>query len=129
MRIIAIVVAALLAACAAEHAKRPAGGTQVTPQMRSGSSDLRTYQLLDWIAPDDRTLIVNSTDRSLFKAEFKRQCMGLRLVDTLAFIVTTPPRVDQYEGIVLPNGTRCVFTSLTKLETAPVRSKDSTTND
>jgi hypothetical protein len=92
--------------------------------MRSGSTELRTYQLVDWIAPDDRTLIVNSVDRSLFRARFKHQCTGLRLVDTIAFIVQTPPQVEKYQGVVLPNGTRCAFTSVTRLETAPARSKD-----
>lgn len=115
---------ALLVACATGHPGRGTPGT-VTPQMRSGSRDLRTYQLLDWIAPDDRTLIVNSVDRSLYRAQFKRQCTGMRQVDTIAFIVQTPPQVDKYEGVVLPDGTRCAFTSITKLETAPVRGKDS----
>lgn len=114
---------ALLVACATGHPKPGTVGT-VTSQMRSGSRELRTYQLIDWIAPDDRTLIVNSVDRSLYQAQFKRQCTGLRQVDTIAFIVQTPPQVDKYEGVVLPDGTRCAFTSITKLETAPVRGKD-----
>jgi len=97
---------------------------KVTPQMRSGSTELRTYQLVDWIAPDDRTLLVNSVDRSLFRARFKRQCTGLRLVDTIAFIVQTPPQIEKYEGVVLPDGTRCAFTSITRIETAPAHGKD-----
>jgi len=115
---------AALVACAANHPQVAATAGKVTPQMRPGSTELRTYQLLDWIAPDDRTLIVNSVDRSLFRARFKRQCTGMRLVDTIAFIVQTPPQVEKYQGVVLPNGTRCEFTSVTKLETAPARSKD-----
>ena len=88
-------------------------------QMRSGSNDLRTYQLVEWIAPDDHNLIVNAVDRSLYRARFKRQCTGLRTVDTLAFIVQTPPQADKTEGVVLPNGTRCLFASMTKLDTGP----------
>jgi hypothetical protein len=131
MRKFAWLLAGVLAACATNHPKPASAGIKVTPQMRSGSNDLRAFQLLDWIAPDDRTLIVNSTDRSLFKAQFKRQCMGLRLVDTLAFIVPTPPQVAQYQGVVLPDGTRCVFTSMTRLETAPApaHSKDGPATD
>jgi hypothetical protein len=116
---------AALLACAANHPQVTATEGKVTPQMRPGSTELRTYQLLDWIAPDDRTLIVNSADRSLFRASFKHQCTGLRLVDTIAFIVQTPTQVEKYQGVVLPNGTRCAFTSVTRLETtAPARSKD-----
>lgn len=117
-------VPAVLVACATNHPKEPATAGSVTPQMRSGSNELRTYQVLDWIAPDDRTLIVNSVDRSLFRARFKGRCSGLRLVDTIAFIVQTPPQVDKYEGVVLPDGTRCAFTSMTRLQTAPVQGKD-----
>jgi hypothetical protein len=121
-----LLLPALLAAACATPAPKPAApATRVTPQLRSGSSELRAYQLLDWVAPDDRTLIVNSVDKALFKAQFKRQCTGLRLVDTIAFIVPTPPQVDKYVGVVLPDGTRCVFTSITRLETAPPRGKDS----
>jgi hypothetical protein len=123
LRTLGWLLPALLVACATGHS-RSGTDTKVTPQMRSGSRDLRTYQLVDWIAPDDRTLIVNSVDRSLYRAHFRRQCTGLRLVDTIAFIVQTPPQVEKYEGIVLPNGTRCVFTSMTRLETAPVRGND-----
>jgi len=108
-----------LVACATDHPKAPAAGGKVTPQMRSGSNELRAYQLLEWIAPDDHNLIVNGVDRSLYRARFRRQCTGLRSVDTLAFIIQTPPQVEKYEGVVLPDGTRCVFTSIIKLETGP----------
>ena len=110
---------AALVACATNHPQAPPAAGKVTPQMRSGSNELRTYQLLEWIAPDDHNLIVNAVDRSLYQARFKRQCTGLRSVDTIAFIVQSPPQVDKYEGVVLPDGTRCVFTSLTRLDTGP----------
>ncbi len=112
-------VPAVLVACATKHPEAAATAGKVTPQMRSASSELRSYQALDWIAPDDRTLIVSSLDRSLFRARFKGQCTGLRLADTIAFIVQTPPRVEKYEGVVLPDGKRCAFSSITRLETAP----------
>jgi hypothetical protein len=116
-------IPAALVACATNHPKAADTAGKVTPQMRSGSNELRTYQLVEWIAPDDRTLIVNSVDRSLYRARFKGQCTGLRLVDTIAFIVQTPPQVDKYEGVVLPDGTRCAFTSITRLETGPAPAK------
>ncbi len=118
-------LAALLAAsCATERPHSAAVSGTVTPQMRSGSNELRTYQIVDWIAPDDRNLIVNSVDRSLYRARFKSPCTGLRLVNTIAFIVRTPPQVEKYEGVVLPDGKRCEFASITRLETAPSHGKD-----
>jgi len=116
-------IPAALVACATNHPTATAG--KVTPQMRSGSNELRAYQLVEWIAPDDRTLIVNAVDRSLYRARFKGQCTGLRMVDTIAFIVQTPPQIEKYEGVVLPDGTRCAFTSISRLETGPVPGKDS----
>jgi Family of unknown function (DUF6491) len=110
---------AVLVACATHHPNAVTPPQTVTPQMRSGSSELRAYQLIDWIAPDDRTLLVNSVDRSLFRGRFKGPCTGLRHVDTIAFIVQTPLQVDKYAGVVLPNGTRCEFASLTRLDTTP----------
>jgi hypothetical protein len=114
-----LLLPAVLTACATNSPKAPAAAGKVTPQMRSGSNEMRTYQLLEWIAPDDHNLIVNAVDRSLYQARFRRQCTGLRSVDTIAFIVQTPPQVDKYEGVVLPDGTRCVFTSITRLDTGP----------
>jgi Family of unknown function (DUF6491) len=116
---------ALVACAASGHPKADAATGKVTPQLRSGSNELRTYLIEGWIAPDDHTLILNATDRTLFEGRFKSPCTGLRLVNTIAFIVQTPPQVDKYEGIVLPDGKRCAFTSLTRVETATAPGKDS----
>jgi hypothetical protein len=113
-----LLAAVQLGSCSSQPPRAAATHGTVTPQMRSGSNELRTYQLVEWIAPDDRNLIVNSVDRSLFQARFRSPCTGLRLVDTIAFIVPTPPQVDKYEGVVLPDGKHCVFASITRLETA-----------
>jgi hypothetical protein len=108
-----------LLACTAPAPKQPVAAEKVTPQLRSGSKELRTYQVEDWIAPDDHTLIVNAVDRSLFEGRFKSQCTGLKLVNTIAFIIETPPQVEKYQGVVLPDGTRCPFTSFVRLEVSP----------
>ena len=117
-----------LGACTTHSPKAAATDGKVTPQMRSGSNELHTYLVEDWVAPDDRTLIVNAVDRSLFEGRFKAKCTGLRLVDTIAFIVQTPPQVEKYQGVVLPDGTRCAFTSFTRLVTTPETGKDGTQN-
>jgi len=96
-----------------------AGTGAVTTQMRSGSLELRKYQIDDWIAPDDRTLVINGADRSLYEARFKSRCTGLRDADTIAFIVPGALQVEQYSGVVLPGGTHCNFASVTRLSTSP----------
>ena len=122
--LIAPVGLALAASACAQQSPRPpaaadAGAGAVTAQMRSGSLELRKYQIDDWIAPDDRTLVINAADRSLYEARFKGRCTGLRNVDTIAFIVPGALQVDQYAGVVLPDGTRCAFASVTRLSTSP----------
>lgn len=112
-------VALALGACAAQSPKQAAAPGKVTAQMRSGSAELRTYKVLDWIAPDDRTLVVNGTDRSLFEGRFRGGCAGLSLANTIAFIIPAGSPLNNYSGIVLPDGTHCLFTSLTRLVTPP----------
>jgi hypothetical protein len=92
--------------------------------MRSGSNALRAYQVNDWTAPDDRTLIVNAADRSLYQARFKGTCTGLRLVDTIAFVMPGSPQLDSYTGIVLPDGKHCAFKSLTRLAVPAADERD-----
>jgi hypothetical protein len=112
-------MAVTVAACAM-HQPQPAQiAGKVSPQMRSGSTELRAYQIRDWIAPDDRTLILNATDRSLYEGRFKGQCTGLRLVDTIAFVVPGPQQADRYSGVMLPDGRRCTFRSFTRLSAPP----------
>ncbi len=86
--------------------------------MRSGSIELRSYQIDDWIAPDDRTLIVNAADRSLYEARFRKECPGLRLADTIAFLIPAQPQLEKFQGVVLPDGKRCAFASFVKLDTS-----------
>jgi hypothetical protein len=117
---------ALMACAATHHPQEAADPGKVTPQLRPGSNESRTYSLESWIAPDDHTVILNAVDRSLFAGRFKAQCTGLRLANTIAFVIQTPPQVDKYQGIVLPDGKRCLFTSLTRLDTGLAPGKDST---
>jgi len=108
-----------LACCAAQPSPgAPLEGT-VTAQMRSGSVALRAYRIQEWTAPDDRTLILNAEDHSLYEAHFKGRCTGLRLVDTVALVIRGSPEIDHYAGVVLPNGTRCAFSTLKRLEVPP----------
>jgi hypothetical protein len=114
----------ILGSCATKPPQAPDTAGKITAQMRSGSAELRAIQVMDWTAPDDRTLLVNGVDRSVYQARFNGQCTGLRLVDTIAFIVPGPPQVDRYVGIVLPDGKRCTFKSLERLAIPAGRGKE-----
>ena len=99
----------------------PAG--KVTAQMRAGSAELRAYQVMDWIAPDDRTLIVNGVDRSLYEGRFRGACAGLRVANSIAFIIPPAAQLSGYSGVVLPDGKKCLFTSFTRLATTPAAAR------
>ena len=114
--LMATAAAGPLAGCASKGSQQePLEGT-VTAQMRSGSVALRAYHIQDWTAPDDRTLILDAQDRSLYEARFKDRCNGLRLVDTVAFVIRGSPEMDHFAGVVLPDGTRCAFSTLKRIE-------------
>jgi hypothetical protein len=113
----------LLWGCATHPAGSTAPAGKLTPQLRSGSPELRAYQIQDWIAPDDHTMVVNSVDHALFRAQFKGRCNGLRLADTVSFIVLDATQFDRYGGVVLPDGTRCAFAAVTRLDTSAAASQ------
>lgn len=117
------IAALALGACAAPAQKPDAAPGKVTAQMRSGATELRAYQVMDWIAPDDRTLIVNAADRSLYEGRFRSTCAGLRLANSIAFIIPAGAQLSNYSGVVLPDGTRCLFASFTRLPTSPAAAK------
>ncbi len=112
-----------LVGCAASPSGPDPVPGKVTEQMRSGSPELRAYQVMDWIAPDDRTLVVNGVDRSLFEGRFSRGCAGLRLANSIAFIVPPGAALSGYSGVVLPDGTRCRFARFTRLSTTAPAAK------
>lgn len=113
-RMLAFPMALALVACAT----RPeAPDEEVTPQMAAESAELQTYRIRNWSAPDNRTLIVESVDGRRYEARFMTDCLGLRLTETIGFVTRGTSQLDQFSGIVLPDGTRCTFRSFTQIST------------
>jgi Family of unknown function (DUF6491) len=104
-----------VAGCATTQstAEKPAGET--TPLMSRDDANLQTYRIDDWSAPDNRTLIVKSVDGSQYRAQFMSECLGLRFTNSIGFETRGLNQLDQFSGIVLPDGTRCHFQSFTRI--------------
>lgn len=121
----ALLAATLLAACATERpaeATTSAGatgganatdGTSLTELMGRDDARLQTYRIDTWSAPSDEVLVVESLDGTQYRATFMGRCLGLRFTDTIGFITRGTNAIDQFSGIVLPDGTRCTFQSFT----------------
>ena len=114
-----------LAACATTRESETAGGATargseaegVTEQLSHNSSELQTYRIRDWSAPNNRTLIVESVDGRRYEARFMTDCLGLQFTETIGFITRGLNELDKFSGIVLPDGTRCTFRSFTEIPT------------
>lgn len=103
------------AAASATDAAAGSSGGLVTELMRRDDARLQTYRIDTWSAPDDRTLIVESIDGTLYRAQMMGSCMGLRFTDTLGFVTRGTNALDDFSGIVLPDGTRCTFQSFERV--------------
>lgn len=110
----AALAAMALGACATgASAADVADGAQeestTTEQMSHRDARLETYRIEDWSAPGDDALIVKALGGSQYRATFMGHCSGLRFTDTIGFVTRGTNSLDQFSGIVLPDGTRCTF--------------------
>ncbi len=121
---------AVLVACATNHPKvaAAAGKVNAPDEVRGATSCARINWwsgLLRMTAPS----LVNSVDRSLYQARFKGQCNGLRLVDTIAFIVQTAAAGRQVRRGRTPGwDTLCIHVNYATRDRAPPPGKSGPRN-
>ena len=89
----------------------------VTPQLTSNDARLQTYRIRNWSIQSDNTLIVEGVDRRRYQATFLGPCTGLRFATRLSFVTRGTNQLDRFSGIVLPDGTRCSFSSFQEIVT------------
>lgn len=103
-----------LTACQTQPAASTAGtaAEETTPQLaREDRLAMQSYRIRDWSAPSNDVLIVESIDGTRYRAQFMGPCTGLRFANTIGFITRGTNELDRFAGIVLPDGTRCQFSS------------------
>lgn len=131
----ALLAATLLAACATTRGPAEAtttgaagtaaggtnatDGTSITELMGRNDARLETYRIDTWSAPSDESLVVESLDGTRYRATFMGHCLGLRFTDTIGFVTRGTNSIDQFSGIVLPDGTRCTFQSFQRSSPGP----------
>jgi hypothetical protein len=121
---VTIALAALALAGCATSAQDPES-SELTPQMGRDSAELQSYRIRNWSAPDDKTLIVESVDGTKYKAELLGTCFGLNFANRLAFQNRGGfNQIDRFSGVVLPDGTRCSFSSFEEIITPATSAKD-----
>jgi hypothetical protein len=111
----AIALALLASGCATNRPTTGAQDGDTTALMGQKDASLQTYRIENWSVLNDRTLMVESTDGSRYRAQFMTDCIGLRFASSIGFETRGLNRLDQYAGIVLPDGTRCPFQSFTMI--------------
>jgi hypothetical protein len=119
-----ISLALVAAGCATNRASPDAQDAEATALMKQEDANLQTYRIENWSAPDSRSLIVESTDGTRYRAQFMTDCIGLTFASSIGFDTRGLNRLDRYAGIVLPDGTRCPFESFTKIGFAEKKSAE-----
>lgn len=125
--ILATLALTAVSGCAMTRSTDDAGaadGADTTPMMTRADTRLQSYRIHDWSAPNERTLIVESITGERYRADLMNNCIGLRFTNSLAFVTGGTNQLDRYSGIVLPDGTRCMFRSFTRIADSERRSAE-----
>ncbi len=133
-RMAAAVVAAtgliplILSGCATTAAQRRAAQSDADLQARvaGGSSTVQRFNLRDWSAPNDHTVILVTNDGTRYRAETLGPCMGLDFAHGVAFVSRGGfNQIDRFSSVMLNDGTRCPFQSFDKLLAPESKALDS----
>jgi hypothetical protein len=90
------------------------------------SAELWSYRIRNWSAPNDHTLIVESSDGTRYKAETLGACPGLGFSPRLGFANRGGfQQIDRFSSVVLSDGTRCALQSFNKVVTPEGSALDS----
>lgn len=81
-------------------------------------------RIKNWKAPDSKTLIIETYGKRTYEVKFRPSCFGLRNADTIAFVTRGTDDLDNFSSIILPDGTRCLFDSVTPVTADLVEAKD-----
>jgi hypothetical protein len=108
-------LALLASGCATNRTATDTQEAESTSLTSQKDASLQTYRIENWSAVNDRTLMVESVDGSRYRAQFMTDCIGLQFASSIGFETRGLNRLDQYAGIVLPDGTRCPFQSFTMI--------------
>jgi hypothetical protein len=68
----------------------------------------------EWRPEDNETLLLFNEDHVVvWRISFSPSCPGLKSVQSISFVTPLGDRIDQYDSILLEDGTRCYFANVT----------------
>ena len=109
----------LVSGCQTTAAQRRAAQSEADmAQTRpaGGSATVNRFNLKEWNAPNDHTVIFVTTDGTRYRAETLGPCMGLNFAPGVAFTNRGGfNQIDRFSSVILNDGTRCPFQSFDKV--------------
>ena len=85
------------------------GGPALRDPSRQVLRRVRESSFAEWRAIDDETLLLFSDDGLGWRVSFSPECTGLKSATAISFVAPVTNDDDQYNSILLDNGTRCYF--------------------
>jgi hypothetical protein len=122
-----VLISLCLFGCQTTAAQRRAAQSDADLQARveGGSSTVQRFNLKDWSAPNDHTVILVTNDGTRYRAETLGPCMGLDFAHGIAFANRGGfNQIDRFSSVVLTDGTRCPFQSFDKLKAPESKALD-----
>lgn len=96
-----------------DEARKMTRKAEGKPSLRDSSEQVvrrvRESSFVEWRAVDDETLLLFSDDGIRWRVSFSPECQGLESATVISFVAPVINNDDQYDSILLDDGTRCYF--------------------
>ena len=89
------------------------GKPSLIDSSRRISRRLPESSFVEWRPESDETLLLFNDNRVAWRISFSPNCPGLKSATAISFVTPVTDGTDQYDSILLDDGTRCYFTSVT----------------
>ncbi len=113
-----VLIPLTLSGCSTSNPKARSSQSEAdrTARVAAGSAQVQRFNLKDWSALNDHTIILITNDGTRYRAETLGPCMGLDFAHGVAFVNRGGfNQIDRFSSVVLSDGTRCPFQSFDKL--------------
>lgn len=94
---------------AAEIKRRSEGSPSLQDSVRETMRHVRESSFTEWRPQGDRTLLLFDTGGMGYRATFSQACPGLESATVISFVTPATGSMDEYDSILLEDGTRCYF--------------------
>jgi hypothetical protein len=113
-----VLIPLIVSGCSTSNSKSRSSQSDADLSARTagGSAQVQRFNVKDWSAPNDHTVVLITNDGTRYRAETLGPCMGLDFAHSLAFVNRGGfNQIDRFSSVVLADGTRCPFQTFDKL--------------